>query len=136
MKIEDIAAAHPKYLWGGASNLKKGLDCSGSMYLAAKWAGIVGPRRTRSCRMAQGLDGWTSDPVLMTMATDCDLTFFTWENTPWKVNSHTGALLTGEPQGGRGVEGLALAHAGSKGFGIVPFRGVFVRDLSIIRRLR
>ena len=136
MQLKDIAAKKPVYVKGGATDPSKGLDCSGYLYLAAKWAGIPGPRRTTSFNMSQGIDGWSSDVIpFFTMAQDVDIAFWTWAKTPWKINSHTGTFLRGEPKEKQGDDGLSVAHAGSRGVAIVPFRGVFVNDLSLIRRL-
>lgn len=136
MQIKDLAARKPVYLKGGATDPSKGLDCSGSLDLARKWAGIAGPKRTTAFRMSQGLDGWTSNIVpFATMTQDCDLSFWTWKKSPLRINGHVGAFLRGEDAPLQGLDGLSIAHAGSKGFAIVPFWGVFVRDLSLIRRL-
>lgn len=136
LKLKEIADKKPAYVRGGASDPSKGLDCSGYLFLAAKWAGIMGPRRTTSYLMSMGLDGWSSDMIpLFSMAQSTDLTFWTWKKTPHKINSHTGAFLKNEPKHLQGLEGLSIAHAGSRGVVIVPFRGAFLDDLSVIRRL-
>lgn len=133
--LKDIAAKKPAYVKGEASDVKKGLDCSGYIYLAAKWAGIPGLGRTTAARMAEGLNGWLGSQVLLMQATDCDLPFWTWKTNPLRVNGHVGAFLTGEPKEKQGRDGLSIAHASPRGVVIVPFRYTFVDDLSLIRRL-
>lgn len=133
--LKDIAAKKPVYLKGGASDIKKGLDCSGYIYLAGKWAGIPELKRSTAARMAQGFDGWLGSQVLLMQATDCDLPFWTWKTNPLRVNGHVGAFLTGEPKERRGRNGLSIAHASPRGVVIVPFKYTFLDDLSLIRRL-
>lgn len=136
LKLKEIADKKPAYVRGGATDPSKGLDCSGYLYLAGKWGGVPGLTRSQSHRMAEGLDGWTSDVVpFFSIAESVDLAFWTWKKTPWKVNGHVGAFLRGEQLDKQGEDGLSVAHAGTRGVVIVPFRGVFVDDLSVIRRL-
>jgi len=86
-----IIAKHPHYAWGGASDLEKGLDCSGYLFLAAKWAGIPGITRTTSAKMAAGLGGWASREIDLQRAGACDLVFWTFRDD--RPNGHVGALL-------------------------------------------
>jgi len=123
-----IVSKNPKYTWGGSSDLEKGLDCSGYLFLAAKWAGIPGITRTTSARMAEGLGGWTSRKIDLKDAQECDLPFWTFkENRP---NAHVGAFLN-DSKGRR-----AVTHAGVSG-GVVlePLKGKLRENLSKVRRL-
>jgi cell wall-associated NlpC family hydrolase len=123
-----IIKQHPQYLWGGSSDLNKGLDCSGYVYLAARWAGIPGVTRTTSLRMAQGFGGWTGKDVDLEQGVDCDLLF--WTFAPNKPFGHVGFLvLTGQ---GR----KETAHASPR-LGVVlrPLRGSLKQNLIKVRRL-
>jgi hypothetical protein len=123
-----IVAKHPKYLWGGASDPEKGLDCSGYVFLAAKWAGIPGVTRTTSVRMAEGLGGWIGRDIDIRDAQDCDLPF--WTFTENRINGHVGVIL--RDQRGR----RAVTHASqTKGVVLEPLKGVLLRTLSKVRRL-
>jgi hypothetical protein len=86
-----IVAKHPRYSWGGASDLDKGLDCSGYLFLAAKWAAIPGITRTTSAKMAAGLGGWNSRKIGLEQTGTGDLVFWTFR--PDRPNGHVGALL-------------------------------------------
>lgn len=124
-----IIAKHPRYAWGGASDLERGLDCSGYLFLAAKWAAIPGVKRTTAYRMSLGLDGWAGREVLPGEADECDLPFWTWRTNPVRVNGHVGAFLKDRGQ-------LKVTHASTRnGVVLVPWQGVFRRDLSVVRRL-
>lgn len=128
-ELRFIIGQHPRYTWGGATDLTKGLDCSGYVYLAGKWAGIPGIVRTTSYRMALGLDGWIGVDVPHEQAQECDLCFWTWKKSPARINGHVGVFLTR-----KGV--LQVTHASSsRGVVLVPMRGVLRTDLSRVRRL-
>ncbi len=122
------ARRHPKYLRGGASDLEEGLDCSGYVYLAAKWAGIPGICRTTSFRMSQGFGGWSGRDIKLSDADECDLLFWTFsKNQPF---GHVGALL-------RGPHGCKQAAHASPRLGVVlrPLKGSLTQNLSKVRRL-
>lgn len=128
-ELRFIIAKNPRYTWGGAADLTKGLDCSGYVYLAGKWAGIPGIVRTTSYRMALGLDGWIGVDVPIEQAQQCDLSFWTWKKTPHRSDGHVGVFLTDKGE-------LRVTHASSsKGVVLVPIRGVLRTDLSKVRRL-
>ncbi|MBI4965351.1 MAG: C40 family peptidase [Desulfomonile tiedjei] len=127
-QLQFIIAKHPKYTWGGSSDLEQGLDCSGYLFLAAKWAGIPGITRTTSDRMADGLGGWTSKEIDLKDARECDLPFWTFR--PARKNGHVGAFLN-DNRGRR-----AVTHAGmSKGVVLEPLNGKLLENLSKVRRL-
>lgn len=123
-----IIDRHPKYLWGGSSDPGKGLDCSGYVYLAAKWAGIPGVSRTTSLRMAQGFGGWSGQDIDLSLAGDCDLLF--WTFNPSQPFGHVGVLLLS-------AEGRRQTAHASPRLGIVlrPIRGSLKQNLTRVRRL-
>lgn len=123
-----IIAKHPPYAWGGANDLEKGVDCSGYLFLAAKWAGIPGITRTTSARMAQGLGGWNSRPIGLRQALACDLVF--WTFTEGRPNGHVGAFLA--DRAGRRM----VTHA-SQRRGVIgeELDGQLLRGVTGIRRL-
>jgi len=123
-----IISKHPRYLWGGSSDLEKGLDCSGYLFLAAKWAAIPGITRTTSVRMSMGSGGWTGRDISLDEADECDLTFWTFaDNRPC---GHVGALL-------RDANGkLKVTHAGvRRGVVLENLRGPMFPNLTKVRRL-
>jgi cell wall-associated NlpC family hydrolase len=124
-QLKRIAAKSPRYVWGGI-DAEKGLDCSGYVWLAAKWAAIPGIQRTTALRMSQGRDGWTGREVRHTEATETDLLFWTWKDGRQRPFGHVGVLM-GERE---------AAHASERrGVVITPLLGSLVRDLVMIRRL-
>jgi len=127
-QLQFIIAKHPKYTWGGSTDLEKGLDCSGYLFLAAKWAGIPGITRTTSARMAEGSGGWTSCQIDLKDAQECDLVFWTFSEK--RKNGHVGAFLI-DSDGRR-----AVTHSGvSKGVVLEPLKGRLLENLSQVRRL-
>ena len=123
-----IIAKHPKYTWGGAKDLDEGLDCSGYVYLAAKWAGIPGVSRTTSFRMSQGFGGWESREIGPGEADDCDLVFWTFrENRP---EGHVGVLL----QDDRGRHRVTHSSA-RRGVVLDVLRGPLRENPTKVRRL-
>jgi cell wall-associated NlpC family hydrolase len=127
-QLEFIIAKHPKYVAGGADDPDKGLDCSGYVYLAAKWAGIPGICRTTSLKMSQGLCGWTGVDIGLDSADVCDLPFWTFE--PHRPNGHVGVFLR-DPNGWP-----AATHASSRrGVVLDALQGKLLRDLTKVRRL-
>lgn len=122
-----IIAKHPKYTWGGA-DLRTGVDCSGYLFIAAKWAAIPGVTRTTAARMAQGLGGWLSKEIALADAGPCDLVFWTFK--PARPCGHVGAFLEGP-----GNE-LLVTHASvSRGVVLEPLRGDLASSTSLARRL-
>ncbi len=123
-----IIRRHPQYLRGGASNLEKGLDCSGYVYLAAKWAGIPGISRTTAFRMSRGFGGWSGRDITLSDADECALLFWTFTET--QPFGHVGALL-------RSSQGRnQAAHASArKGVVLRPLAGSLTQNLSKVRRL-
>lgn len=86
-----IAAKKPKYTWGGASDISVGLDCSGYIFLAGKWAGLPGITRTTAFRMSLGLGGWNGLRSELGSARQCDLVFWTFDGS--RPNGHVGAVI-------------------------------------------
>lgn len=126
-QLSFIIAKHPSYSWGGA-DLKSGVDCSGYLYLAAKWAAIPGITRTTSARMAQGLGGWLSKDTHVNSAASCDLIFWTFKpQRPW---GHVGAFMDGPDNT------LLVTHASvSRGVVLEKLRGALATSKSLVRRL-
>jgi len=128
-ELRFIVGKNPKYVWGGASDLERGVDCSGYVFLAAKWAGIPGIKRTTAFRMALGIDGWSASEILPEQAQECDLPFWTWSTNPTRINGHVGVFL-------REQSGLAVAHASERrGVVLEPWEGKLRTDLSKVMRL-
>lgn len=108
--------------------MKEGVDCSGYLFLAAKWAGIPGVTRTTSQRMAMGLGGWVGRDIDFTEADECDLPFWTFRKA--RPYGHVGVFLRhpcGMP---------AVTHASStRGVVLGDLTGPLLRNLSKVRRL-
>jgi hypothetical protein len=123
-----IIDKHPAYTWGGSTDLDQGLDCSGYVYLAAKWAGVPGISRTTSVRMSLGFGGWCGNDVALHDADECDLLFWTFHKE--QPLGHVGVLLFSE-------EGFANAAHASARRGVVlrPLSGQLRQNLIKVRRL-
>lgn len=127
-QLNFLVSKNPRYTWGGSTNIAGGLDCSGYLYLAAKWAGVPDVTRTTAYRMSQGFGGWTSRPVSIETAQECDLVFWTFSAT--RPHGHVGALMRITP-GERFV-----THASSKrGVIAEPLSRPLTEALSGVRRL-
>jgi hypothetical protein len=123
-----IIAKHPKYTWGGAESLDQGLDCSGYIFLACKWAGIPGITRTTALHMSLGLGGWQGKDIGLSEADDCDLPFWTFK--AHRQNGHVGALVRGMD------DEIQVTHASSsRGVVLDDLQGVLVQKLTKLRRL-
>ncbi len=123
-----IIAKHPKYTWGGSEDLSIGLDCSGYLFLACKWAGVPGITRTTSLRMSQGLGGWHGVDIHPSLADECDLPF--WTMSPERPNGHVGAFLRTKS------DRLKVTHASSaRGVVLDDLHGQLATNLTKIRRL-
>lgn len=128
-----IAMLKPEYVWGGYQDPNRGLDCSGYIYLAAKWAAIPGPKRTTANRMARGLDGWDGKTIRPIRDADRgDLVFWTWKGSSRKYG-HVGAVVLGRKSG---LLEAAHASSGHKSVVVVPFRGALLTDIEFFRRLK
>jgi hypothetical protein len=90
-ELRTIIDKHPPYAWGGSTDERKGLDCSGYIYLASRRAGLP-VRRTTARRMAVGEGGWTGIPVVLedpaNRGDPLDLVF--WTFTAKRSNGHVG----------------------------------------------
>ena len=127
-QLNFIVARNPRYVWGGSNAIESGLDCSGYIYLAAKWAGLPGITRTTSSRMAQGLGGWTSISVNLESAEELDLVFWTFSVT--RPDGHVGAFLKITPNG------RVVTHASSsRGVIAEPLGRRLTETISRVRRL-
>jgi cell wall-associated NlpC family hydrolase len=125
-ELNFIIHIRPRYSWGGASeDLSKGMDCSGFMFRAAKWAGMP-VRRTTSRRMAMGEGGWIGRRIDWKQRQVTDLVFWTFKRE--RPNGHVGVILKDKNH---------CAHAsGSRNQVVVDkFNGVLRNDLSGIKRL-
>jgi hypothetical protein len=127
-QLRFIISKHPAYQWGGSENPAKGLDCSGYLFLAAKWAAVPGVTRTTAFRMSMGMGGWTSCKVHPPLLKQCDLVF--WTFSPTRPNGHVGALLMDAD--GR----IQVTHSSSsRGVVVEKFQGASSINVSAIRRL-
>jgi cell wall-associated NlpC family hydrolase len=123
-----IMAERPVYAWGGSTQPGRGLDCSGYVFLAAKWAAIPGITRTTSRRMALGMGGWSGRDIAFAEADEGDLAFWTMEiRRPF---GHVGVFL-------RDRDGMpAVAHASRRrGVTLAEIRGRLLNNLTKVRRL-
>ncbi len=129
-QLAAIERMAPKYVWGGSESPEKGLDCSGYLYLAAKWAGIPGVRRTTSERMSKGLDGWKSVEIGLSQAGKGHLAF--WTMKPERPAGHVGAFTNPKDE-----EYKAVYHASSSYGRVVrkPLDGVLLEKLEQVREL-
>lgn len=127
-QLHFIISKHPKYTWGGAEDIEKGLDCSGYIFLAAKWAAIPGITRTTANRMALGMGGWVGREIGLNDADKCDLAF--WTFTMGRPHGHTGVFL-GDKEGRQEVT-HASAHSGVV---VERLYGPLLRNLTRVRRL-
>jgi cell wall-associated NlpC family hydrolase len=127
-QLKFIIAKHPKYLWGGADDLDKGLDCSGYVYLAARWAAIPGITRTTSLRMSLGFGGWKGTAIDFKDAEALDLPFWTFNAK--RPCGHVGVFL-------RDNSGMpAVTHASQRrGVVLDQMQGLLLRNLTKVRRL-
>lgn len=104
------------------------MDCSGYLFLAAKWAGIPGVTRTTSHRMALGLGGWIGRDIAIEDADECDLPFWTFKQQ--RPYGHVGVFIR-QPHGMPGV-----THASTKrGVVLQDLQGPLLRNLVKVRRL-
>lgn len=127
-QLKFIAAKKPPYSWGGASDLSKGLDCSGYIFLAAKWAGLPGVARTTSLRMAMGLGGWTGHDATIDQASQCDLIF--WTLTASRPHGHVGAVMESKK------DNIHVAHASqTKGVIHEKMNDYLRQKTSLLRKL-
>lgn len=122
-EISLIVNENPKYLWGGATSEKQGLDCSGVLALAAKRAGGT-QRRTTAYRMSLGEAGWDGYAVKVNKRKDLDLVWWTLkEKRPY---GHVGIFWGSS----------SVVHASSsKGVIIESFAGWLVSKMVLVRRL-
>lgn len=127
-QLDFIVAKHPYYRWGGAENLERGLDCSGYLFLAAKWSAIPGITRTTALRMSLGLGGWTGKDLPPDDADECDLVFWTIKES--RPNGHVGAVLRNHGAGRK------VTHSSLKrGVVLEDLKGPLFPNLTKVRRL-
>jgi hypothetical protein len=125
-----IIDRHPGYFWGGAEDEKKGVDCSGYIYLAAKRSGVP-VKRVTAIQMRTGLGGWLGKDTDLGNAGELDLVWWTWIDKPHRPNGHVGVFLIG-----RRSELMEVTHSSSShGVIIQELKGQLFRDISAIRRL-
>jgi len=136
-----------EYVWGGkdADELiwdtkkkawRKGVDCSGLLYRAARDAKIPRVRRTTARRMALGLDGWAGrnlDASKLNEVDEGDIAYWTWPDKKEPGPHHTGAFILG-----RKSQLLEVVHASSTANCVVirPLKGKMAgKELTGVRRL-
>ncbi len=116
----------PKYTWGGSStNLQKGLDCSGYIFRAAKWAGMP-VRRTTSSKMAMGACGWMSRPIQWENRDVTDLVFWTFKAA--RPDGHVGVIH-------KDINHVTHSSGSRKRVVVDRFKDQLKTKLSRIRRL-
>ena len=125
-----IIDRHPAYFWGGAEDEKRGLDCSGYLYLAAKRSGIP-VKRVTSMQMRHGCGGWIGTDIDLLSAGELDIVFWTWKESPNRPHGHVGVFLIGRKSG---LTEVTHASA-SKGVVVQELKGQLFRDISAMRRL-
>jgi len=133
-KIDIILAKSTLYVWGGAGTEKLGVqhfDCSGYLYYIYFKSGVP-VKRTVAFRMRHGMDNWIGKDVNIYDVDDLDIPFWSWRNSPNRPFGHVGVVLIGKKS-----KLLEVTHAsgGKKKVVMHPLEGVFIRDLSAIRRL-
>jgi hypothetical protein len=133
-KIDIIQSRSTLYLWGAAGDIKEGVqrfDCSGYLHFCFFTSGVA-LKRTTAYRMRLGLDNWEGKDINIYDVDDLDIPFWSWRNSPNRPFGHVGILLIGKKS-----KLLEVTHASSTKKKIVmhPLEGVFIRDLSAIRRL-
>ena len=125
-----IIDRHPAYSWGGSESEQKGVDCSGYLYLAAKRSGIP-VKRITAIQMRFGAGGWIGRDTDLGHAGELDLVWWTWINKPHRPHGHVGVFLIGRKSGL-----LEVTHSSSsRGVVFQELKGIFLRDISAIRRL-
>jgi hypothetical protein len=125
-----IIDRHPVYSWGGAESEKNGVDCSGYLHLAAKRSGIP-VKRVAAFQMRHGAGGWIGKDTDLRNAGELDLVWWTWIDKPHRPHGHVGVFLIG-----RRSELLEVTHSSSsRGVVVQELKGIFLRDISAIRRL-
>jgi hypothetical protein len=124
-ELKCIIELKPKYLWGGSTDEKKGLDCSGYVFLAAKRAGMP-VRRTTSDRMAEGECGWEGVRVFRDEVRHLDLVFWTMKEK--RPNGHVGVFY---------LDADHVTHASSKHnrVVVVPVQGILETAITGCSRL-
>ena len=133
-KIDIILAKSTLYVWGGAGAEKNGkqqFDCSGYLHYVYFTSGVP-VKRTTAYRMKHGMDNWEGKDINIYDVDDLDIPFWSWRNSPNRPFGHVGVILIGKKS-----KLLEITHAsGSKKKVVMhPLEGVFIRDLSAIRRL-
>jgi len=114
---------HPKYTWGGSESEEKGLDCSGSIYLMARRAGLP-VRRTTAKRMALADGGWHSRIVARTATRKLDLVWWTFKAE--RENGHVGL---------RWKDNNVIQASQKRGLVEDELKGKLVDKMSMARRL-
>ena len=123
-----ILYREPRYVWGGASDEKTGLDCSGLIYLAAKRSGLP-VSRTTAASMYRGEHGWAATTITFDHRLECDLLF--WTIQPTRPAGHVGVLIS-HPT----LELAALHASKTKGAALAPLKGPLRQKLIAIHRLK
>jgi hypothetical protein len=138
-ELKAIIDVHPRYQWGGSESERKGLDCSGYLFLAARRAGLP-VRRTTSHRMARGESGWDSVAVARDSIKPCDMVFWTFKER--RPDGHVGVIWSAckrnysQNEDDRRDACPTVTHASSRrGVVIAVLRGYLKRRMSKISRL-
>ena len=98
--------------------------------LAAKRSGIP-VRRLSAIQMRFGTGGWIGKESDLGHTGELDLVWWTWIDKPHRPHGHVGVFLIG-----RRSELLEVTHSSSsRGVVVQELKGIFLRDISAIRRL-
>ena len=129
-ELRYIIMKKPIYVWGGCESEKKGLDCSGYIYLASRRAGLP-VKRTTAINMEMGLGGWKNKPQTYEEADPMDIVWWTWKGSTRK-HGHVGVFILGPKS-----RLLEVTHASQthKGVIIEPVEGSLVTDISSVKKL-
>ncbi|MFH0821501.1 MAG: NlpC/P60 family protein [Pseudomonadota bacterium] len=123
-ELRIIMEARPKYLFGGSTDERAGLDCSGYLFLAARRAGMP-VRRTTARRMALGEGGWHGREIPLSRANDLDLVW--WTLHPNNPSGHVGVFWDDRRH---------AAHASStRGVVVDRLIGILKKSITKVRRL-
>ncbi len=132
--VEIVQAKNTLYVWGAAGEESGGIqkfDCSGYVHWVYFKSGIP-VKRTVAFRMRHGMDGWIGKDIELDDVEEMDLPFWSWKDQPTRPFGHIGIFVTGIKS-----NLLEVRHASGTKKKVVQhqLQGVFLRDLSAIRRV-
>jgi hypothetical protein len=127
-ELKQVIAKHPRYLWGGSTDVEKGLDCSGYLFYAARRAAMP-VHRTTSLQMSRGGGCWVGRNILFRDSREMDIVWWTFSAA--RPNGHLGVAIR-HPKYGI----PAVTHSSSsRGVVCDYIQGSLFRDITATRRL-